>query len=241
MSNTLRLISGELKRLISYKLLARSLATAFIWMIVFLFMSKSDSRNIAPLFMFVDTCIVSIMLIGASFYFEQQGSTIKSMMVMPVSIGQILISKIVASLALGLVLVTITCAALFFIHGITFNYALLLLFVLLAVAVHASIGFFLALYSKGLTTMLVMLVAYMLIFVVPTILLAFHVIDTQYEWVVMISPSHTASKLLSSVVSGSFDIHKVLLGSFYLPVLSAVLLRFVVLPKFKSRAVQGGN
>ena len=75
MRNTLRLISGELKRLVSYKLLARSLATAFIWVIVFLFMSKSDARNIAPLFMFVDTCIVSIMLIGASFFLEQQEST----------------------------------------------------------------------------------------------------------------------------------------------------------------------
>lgn len=240
MSNTLRLISGELKRLVSYKLLARSLATAFIWVIVFLFMSKSDSKNIAPLFMFVDTCIVSIMLIGSSFFLEQQESTIKSVMVMPVSVGQILISRIIASLVLGLVSVTITCAALFFIHGITFNYALLLLFVILAVIVHASIGFFLALYSKGLTTMLVMLVAYMLIFVVPTILFAFNVIGTQYEWLVMISPSHTVSKLLSSVVSGSFDNQKILFGSFYLPVLSAVLLRFVVLPKFKSRAVRGG-
>jgi len=164
MRSAMRLTAGELKRLISYKLLARTLFTSFIWVIVYLFMTKEDAADIAPLFLFVDVCVVSMLLIGASFYLEQQESTIKSIMVLPVSLGQILSSKVVASLVLGLVSVAITCIAIFLIHGIWLNYALLLLFVLLAAAAHAAIGFSLALYGKNLGSMVLLVIAYLHIF-----------------------------------------------------------------------------
>jgi ABC-type multidrug transport system permease subunit len=239
MSNTLRLIGGELKRLASYKLLARSLFTGVIWIIVFLVISKEDAGDVAPLLMFVDASIVLMLLLGASFYLERQENTIKSIMVLPVSLWQILASKIVSSLALTLITVTITCAAVYFIHAISFNYAPLLLFVIVAVTAHAAIGFLLALFGKNLGSMLIMVIAYILVFAVPSILLALSIIDAQYEWVLMISPSHAARTLFSSVVSGEFAWGKVLFSCIYQAVLAAVLLKFVVYPHFKSRAVRG--
>jgi ABC-type transport system involved in multi-copper enzyme maturation permease subunit len=233
------LIGGEFKRLVRYKLLARSLATGIIWVIVFLVISREDAGDVAPMLMFVDSSIVLMMLLGASFYLERQENTIKSMMVLPVSLWQILLSKVVSSLMLTLITVTITCAAVYFIHGISFNYALLLVFVILAVVAHAAIGFCLALFGKSLGTMLLMVIAYILVFAVPSILLAVNIIDAQYEWLLMISPSHAARALFSSAISGQFEWGKTLFSCIYLPVLAAVLMKFVVYPAFKSRAVRG--
>jgi ABC-type multidrug transport system permease subunit len=239
MNNAFRLIGGEIKRLVSYKLLARSLATGIIWMLVFFFISTKDAGNAAPMLMFVDVSIVLMMLLGASFYLERQENTIKSIMVAPVSLWQILSSKVVSSLMLTLITVTITCAAVYFVHAVSFNYALLLLFVILAAAAHAAIGFSLALFGKNLGSMLIMVIVYVFVFTVPSILLAVKIIDARYEWIVMISPSHAARTLFSSVVSGEFEWGKTLFSCIYLPVLAAALMKFVVYPKFKSRAVRG--
>ncbi len=239
MSNTYRLIGGEFRRLVSYKLLARSFATGIIWLLVFVFISTEEAGTVAPMLIFVDVSIVLMMLLGASFYLEQQENTIKSMMVMPVSSWQILLSKAVSSLALALISVSVTCAAVYFIHAISFNYALLLLFVILAVAAHAAIGFSLALLGKNLGSMLIMVIVYNLLFTIPTILFSMNIIDTNYEWVLMISPSHAAKTLFTSVVSGELEWGRTLFSCVYLPVLSAALMKFVVHPKFKNRAVRG--
>jgi ABC-type multidrug transport system permease subunit len=239
MNNVFRLISGEIKRLISYKLLARSLATGIIWVLVFLFISTKEAVTVAPMLMFVDVSVVLMMLLGASFYLEQQENTIKSTMVMPVSLWQVLSSKVFSSLVLTLITVTTTCAAVYFIHAVSFNYALLLLFVILAAMAHAAIGFSLALFGKNLGSMLIMVIVYVLIFTVPSILLAVNIIDAQYEWIVLISPSHAARTLFSSVVSGKFEWGKILFCCIYLPILATALMKFVVYPKFKSNAVRG--
>lgn len=239
MTNILRLIGGEFKRLVNYKLLARSLVTGLVWVLVFLLISKEDARDVAPMLMFVDVSIVLMMLLGASFYLEQQENTIKSMMVLPVSVGQILLSKTVSSLVLTLVTVAITCTSVYLIHAISFNYALLLLFVILAALAHAALGFTLALSGKSFDSMLIMVIVYVVIFAVPSILLAMDIIDVQYEWMVMVSPSHAARLLFSSVVSGEYDWGKTLFSCTYLSFLAGMLMRFVVYPKFKSRAVKG--
>ncbi len=140
---------------------------------------------------------------------------------------------------LTLITVTITCAAVYFIHDISFNYTLLLLFVIFAAIAHAAIGFALALLGKNLGSMLIMVIAYILVFAVPSILLALNIIDAQYEWIMMLSPSHAARALFSSVAAGEFEWSKTLFSCIYLPVLTAVLMKFVVCPKFKNRAVRG--
>jgi ABC-type transport system involved in multi-copper enzyme maturation permease subunit len=239
MSNALRLIGGEFKRLVSYKLLARSLATGVIWILVFLFISTTEATKVAPMLMFVDVSIVLMMLLGASFYLERQENTIKSIMVMPVSLWQILSSKIVSSLMLTMITIAITCAAVYFIHDISFNYALLLIFVIFAAVAHAAIGFLLALLGKNLGSMLILAIAYALVFVIPSILLAVNIIDAKHGLAMMISPSHTARMLFSSVVSGEYKLGETLFGCIYLPVSAMALMRLVVYPMFKSRAVTG--
>ncbi|NLC67397.1 MAG: ABC transporter permease subunit [Clostridiaceae bacterium] len=239
MSSLKKLIAGELKRLVRYKILPVSLATVIIWIVLFLFISEREAREIAPLLIFVDVAAMSILLLGASHHLEKQEGTIRSMMVMPGSPGQILATKTVASMVLALESAVATSAALFFIHGVTFNYAALLLFVTIAGAAHAAIGFALSLRSRDFTSMLGLLMAYMFLFTIPSILFHFDVIYAKYEWLLMVSPSHATNHLITSAVSGNFKIGMTIAGCLYLVILAAVLFKFAVYPRFKDNAARG--
>ncbi len=239
MNKYLKLVNGELKRLITYKILPVSLVTGLIWITILFFLSAVEARVIAPLFIFVDLSMMIILLIGASHHLEKQEGTIKTMMVMPVTLGQILIAKVAGSLVLGVQSVVLTCLALYLIHGITFNYGLLLLVTIIVAVVHSAIGFFLALNSRDFTFMRGWMMAYIFPFVIPTILFMFEIIPQKYEWLLMISPSHSGSNLIKYVTSGDFGIWQLIGSCAYLIILSGVLFRLAVYPTFKSHAVRG--
>ncbi len=239
MSGLVKLVMVELKRLVRYKILPVSLATAVLWIVLFLFLSENEAREIAPLLIIVDVVAMSILLLGASHHLEKQEGTIKTMIVMPVSLGQILTAKTFASMVLALESAVVTSAALFFIHRITFNYLVLLLFVAIAGAAHAAIGFFLSLRSRDFTHMLVLLLGYMFLFTIPSFLFNLGLIDSKYEWLLMLSPSHSASRLIISAVSGDFDPAITAAGCLYLMLLTALLFKFTVYPMFKDNAARG--
>ena len=150
MNNLTRLIAGELKRMVRYKILPVSLATAIIWIALLLFLSEKEAREIAPLLIFIDVAAMSILLLGASHHLEKQEGTIKTMMVMPISPGQILVSKAIASMVLAIESTVITSAALFLFMVLLLTMLYFLLFVAIAGAAHAAIGFVLSLRSEGL-------------------------------------------------------------------------------------------
>jgi fluoroquinolone transport system permease protein len=182
---------------------------------------------------------MSVLLIGASHHLEKQEGTMRTMMVLPVSQGQILAAKTIASMTLAVESAVITSAAMFFIHGVTFNYVLLFLFVVIAGATHAAIGFILSLVSRDFTSMLGLLMGYIVIFTAPSVLFHFGVINEKYEWLLMISPSHSASNLITSAVSGEYRIAMTAAGCLYLMLLTAGLFKYAVYPGFKGNAVRG--
>jgi fluoroquinolone transport system permease protein len=238
-NSLIKLTAGEVKRLIRYKILPVSLATSVLWVILFLFVSGAEARQLTPLVIFVDVAAMSILLLGASHHLEKQDGTIKTMMVLPVSPWAVLVAKTIASLVLALESALIVSVALFVIHRITFNYAALLAVVLIAGAAHAAIGFVMSLASKDFTTMLGFLMAYMFVFTIPSVLFSLGVIDAKYKWLLMLSPSHSANHLLTSAVKGEFNLTMTVFGSVYLVLLTVGLFRFVVYPQFKSNVVRG--
>lgn len=239
MKNISKLFLGELRRLVTYKILPISLVTAVIWIVIFLFISSDEARSVAPLLIFVDVTLMSILLVGASHHLEKQEGTIKSMMMMPVSLGEILTAKVFSAMVLGIESAIITSIALYAIHGITFNYVLLFLFVIIAGGAHAVLGFLFSLISKDFTSGLGLLMVYMIFMGIPSILFSVNVIDVKYEWLLMISPSHSANTLINSVVVGDIEVVKLLIACAYLVALAVILIRFVVYPKFKDNAVRG--
>lgn len=64
-------------------------------------------------------------------------------------------------------------------------------------------------------------------------------IDAKYEWILMLSPVHSSSNLITSAISGEFEVSKVIIGCVYLVLLTAALFKFAVYPKFKNNAVRG--
>jgi len=239
MSGLTRLVAGELRRLVKYNMLPVSLVTAIIWIALFLFLSEKEARETVSLLIFIDVAAMSILLLGASYHLEKQEGTIKTMMVMPISTGQILAAKTVASMVLAIESAVVTSFALYIIHGITLNYAALLLFIAIAGAAHAAIGFVLSLISRDFTSMLGLLTGYMFLFTIPSILFHFGIINVKYEWLLMISPSHSANHLITSAVSGEIKIAMAIAGSLYLIILTAVLFKFIVYPGFKGNATRG--
>lgn len=83
--------------------------------------------------------------------------------------------------------------------------------------------------------------AYMFIFMIPSLLFAFKVFDAKYEWLIMISPSHAANHLITSAVTGEYKPGMIIVGCLYLLILAGILFRFVVCPKFKDNAVRGNK
>lgn len=239
MTSMTRLVVGELKRLVRYNILPVSLVTAIIWVVLFLFLSENEAREIAPLLIFVDVAAMSILLLGASHHLEKQEGTVRTMMVMPISLGQILAAKTIASMVLAIESTVVTSVALFFIHRVTFNYVVLLMFVAIAGVAHAAIGFVFSLRSRDFTSMLGILIGYMFLFTIPSILFSFDIIDEKYEWLLMISPSHSASHLITSAITGEFEVIMTIVGCLYLIILAAILFKFEVYPRFKDNAVRG--
>ena len=101
MRSLTRLIAGELQRLVRYKILPVSLATAVLWIALFWFLSPKEAVEIAPLLMLVDAAVMSILLLGASHHLEKQEGTIRTMMVMPISPAKSWPPKTAASMLLA--------------------------------------------------------------------------------------------------------------------------------------------
>ena len=236
MSNLMRLVAGELKRLVKYNILPVSLVTAVIWIVLFLFQSANEARNIAPLLIFVDATMMAILLLGASHHLEKQDGTIRTMMVLPVSLGQILAAKTIASLVLAVESAVVTSAPVF---GTHVQLRLASPVCCHSGAAHAAIGFVFSLNSRDFTAMLGLVMGYVFVFTLPSILYTFGAIDPKYEWLLMLSPSHSASHLITSVVRGEFKVAMVVVGCLYLAVLTATLFRFVVYPQFRDNAARG--
>ncbi len=233
------LFLGEMRRMVSYKILPVSLFTSVLWIIAFLLLSKTEAQSVAPMLLFTDVVLMSILLVGASHHLERQEGTVKSMLVMPVSVGQIVASKVLASLALSLESAVVTCVALYFIHGVTLNYGLLLLSVVVSGAAHAVLGYSLSLMSRDFSSMLGIFSLYIVLFAVPSILLLLNVIPASFDWLLLISPSHAAQKQLSAAFTGTGDLLKLLVSFGYPAVLTAILLLKYVYPGFRRHAVRG--
>jgi ABC-type multidrug transport system permease subunit len=238
MKNFLKLTFGEINRLVKYMILPISLVTSVIWIIVFFLISADEAMSLAPLAIFTDVALMSVVLIGAAHHLEKQEGSIKSLFMTPVSIEQILASKIISSMVMALESFVVISAALYFIHGITFNYLLMFVYVVIASCAHAGIGFILSLISFDFSSMLGYLMAYMFVFTIPSILFSFGMIAEKFEWLLFVSPAHSASVLIGSAITGDGELWKIIFALCFLTILSGVLLRFAIYPKFKRGSIR---
>ncbi len=239
MNAFVRLFLGEMKRMVSYRILPVSLLTSLLWVGIFALLSAEESRRFAPLLLYMDAGFMSLLLAGAFHHLERTDGTAKTMMVLPVSTGMIIASKALAAAALGLLSALVISLALYFLHGMALRYLALALFVCAITAAHAAIGLALALRSRDFTSTLGYVMLFALLSFLPAILFETGVIPASWEWLVMLSPSGAATDILNYAVSSTGDASKAAAGFLYLAAVALSLYRFPVLRLFRRHACVG--
>ncbi|MFW5780676.1 MAG: ABC transporter permease [Bacillota bacterium] len=240
--NFINLIIGELKRAIRYKVLTIGLLVSLLWLIIIFFVrdNLNEVSMLIPLFIFTDAAVMSVMLIGASIYFEKQEGSIKSVLVSPVGVWQILIAKLINSVAISLISALIVGLGAIFMTDIKINIPLLLMYVAITVVAHSAIGFALSMTSKDFNAMLVNFMLFMVIFVIPPILIILNVIPSEYEIYSLISPSQAANTLLNSAVQdNSYKWYEISISIVYLLTITVALMKFFVQKRFQKDAMRG--
>jgi len=238
----LTLISGELQRSVKYKVLTVGAGLSFLWLIIiFIVRNDTDSLNmLLPLFIFSDAVLMSVILIGASVFFEKQEGSIRSLLISPVTPTQILISKIANSVIISMISALVVSVGAVVITDVTINIPLLMLYIIITVSAHAAIGYALSLVSKDFNAMLVNYIVFAMVFVIPPLLIMLGVIPERFELLALLSPSEGGSVLINSVFSGTdTEWYKIAIAVVYQMAFAFLVMRYFVHPRFVNNAVRG--
>ena len=238
MSSLLHLVKGEIIRLFKYKIVFFGILVSLIWLLVIGFQTPEQALAIIPLMIVTDSGLMAIILIGASFYFEKQENTVKSLLVSPVSLVQVMIAKIFSAIFTAFISLVIVVGFAVIYHEIDVQILKLLLFMFSIVISHTAIGYILILKSKDFMSMLVKYAGLMLLFYTPTLLLALEIVSNDFEILAFISPSYSGEFLIKSafVQLGTF---KQVIAFVYLMGLGLGIYGGYVYTKFKKVAIEG--
>lgn len=240
--NFLRVLIGEFQRAVRYKVLVIGIAVSILWLFLIFFLRNNADELVSfiPLMIFTDAAVMSVMLVGASIYFEKQEGSVRSILVAPVNVWQILIAKLLNSVTISIISALVVSIGVIIMTPISINIPLLLIYVIITVFAHAAIGLAIAMVSKDFNAMMVNFMVFVFIFIIPPVLIMLGVIPQKYDLLVLISPSEGANILLASAISGiNFEWYKIVISIVYLLAVSAVLMKFFVHKRFQKDAMRG--
>ncbi len=238
MRNLWIVFKGEAIRLFKYKILLFGSLVSILWVIILALSSQAEAESLLPFLLVVDTGMMSIILMASSFFYEKQEGTIKTLLVAPVSIAQILLAKMVASLISSLISMILIGLTMLIAHGVFINYALAFVYIALTTLAHIAIGYLMIFKSKDFMDFMMKYIVVVLVFMVPSLLIALDLIPDSLIFLAFISPSYSGQYLIDSLFV-SMDGWNVLAALGYLCGLSGILYPLVVYPQFKSYAVKG--
>ena len=238
MNSIIQLIKGEIIRLIKYKIIFFGMLVSLIWLIIIAFQTKEQAQAIIPILIVTDSGMMAVVLCGASFYFEKQENTVKSLLVAPVSLLQILLAKIISAIVSAFVSLIIVVGFAVLYHGIEVQFLKLIVYMLAIVISHTAIGYIIILKNKDFLSMLVVFSGVMLLFYVPALLNSLEIITSDYEFLALLSPSYSGEFLVkSSFIRSEWD--KQLFAFIYLLGLGIGFYAGYVYKKFKIIAIEG--
>lgn len=238
MNNLLYLIKGEIIRLYKYKILVIGLIVSFIWVLIIGLSDAQTAKELVPLLIFMDAAMMCIILNSASFYLEKQEGTIKTLLVAPIRVTDIIIAKAVSALVMGFISAVVVVTSTLLFHNIEVKILLLLIYTIIIVASHTAIGFAITLYSKDFGEMILNYALFALIALIPTLLFSLKIIPESYVTILLISPSHAGQMLLNSTFK-SVEIYIVLISIAYLVAITVILYTTIIYKKFRKYAIEG--
>ncbi len=237
MKQLISLLKGELTRLYKYKILVISLFVSFLWLVIIALADKETAKTLSPMLIWMDGAMMSIIFIAASFYYEKQEQTIKSLLVSPVSISMVLLAKVIASLMMGLISGVLVVGYSMIVYQLEVKLLLLFVYILIVVGSHTAIGFLITLYSKDFSTMIFNYALFALIALVPSLLLSFSVIPDTYSGLLLLSPTHAGQVLINSAFVLQ-PTNEIIISIVYLMALGGLLYPLWVYKKFKKTIIE---
>ncbi|NLW23281.1 MAG: ABC transporter permease [Tissierellia bacterium] len=173
------LLNGELIRLRRYNLFAASLFVSAIWVGIIHFLNVEDVTTIVPQLIFLDVTTMATLLVGVSFIYEKDESTIRTMLVAPISKNQYLLAKLIANIIPSILSLTIMYLYSKLIKTIEINYFLLLGAVALVSFFHSLMGILLTYFTKDFTNLIMVIMLLFIILILPVILVEFNIITNE--------------------------------------------------------------
>ncbi len=232
------LLRGEMQRLVRYKILQISFVVSLLWLGILFLIGSDHVADFVPLFIFIDVSMMTVLLVGANLFFEKQENTLKTLLITPSDFVALLASKFVSSLYLGLQSTVVIALFAVLMFDVSIAVLWLIVFVLLITCVHTAIGFTFVVFVKDFNGLLAFTIFYMFLFAFPSIFFMLDLLPSSAEYWLMFSPTHAGMLMINYTFGEDVAWWLLLLGALYLVVLSAVLIRFVISPKYVETAVR---
>lgn len=231
------LLSGELQRMKKYNILTVSFLVALIWIGVLYFVEIEDITSVVPLLVFIDATSMSMLMVGATMFYEKQEGTIKTLLVSPISKSEYILAKAFANITSNIITIILIYGYARIFKEINLNFFGLLSSVILIAFFHSLVGFIFTYNTKDFTEMLMGMMKYIFIFAIPVLLEQMGLIkNKKIDKILYIIPTKSSSILLKST-AGGLESWKIWFSLIYL-VIASILLFFIVWKKFDDFAIK---
>lgn len=237
MNKSFHIFLSEVRRLIDYKIIYFGFVVTFLWVIVLAVTNEQEAISLLPQLLILDAGLMTIILIGSSFYFEKQEGTLKAILVSPVQTIHVILAKVCASLVPSLLSVSLMTLTMGIIHAYWLSFPLALLIIMMATVAHLSLGFILMFTSPDFMSLLVKYTLFAFLLYLPSILVPLNLITPDWEWIALISPSYAAQYLIQGLFVNISSMN-LWLSVLFLIALPSLLFPLYIYPQFKKETMR---
>lgn len=231
------LVKGELDRLKKYNLFTATTIVLLLWVGLTWLLRAEEIIAFVPLILLMDSTMMTILLVGATLFYEKKEHTINSILVTPVREDEYIAAKVIVCIINSLITVIALSAAVYFLKGTTFNFVLVTAAIFIITVFHTLLGIWFAYSSKNFSSLLVNIMLYVMILMAPTVLADLGVIGEGIARFFIILPPDAASIILQAGFE-TVDLWRIIFGFVYLAALSFAIYKFIIKPRFNDYAMR---
>ena len=237
MSKFLPLLRGELLRLWRYKITLFGLLVSAIWLVIIALVNEQEANALLPQLLVIDSGLMSIVLLAASYFYEKQEGTIKAVLVSPTNPSVLLMAKVVGAMIGSYVTVILLWVTMLLIHQSHFPLLGAFYWISLTTLAHISLGFVLIYWSHDFMDLLLKYTGFALLLFVPVILVSLNIIPSAMYWIANVSPTYAGQTGLLQIWQ-PFHLVDVVVATVLLLIYPGILFPFYILPQFRKEAIR---
>lgn len=240
MNSFVTLLYGELQRMRKYNIFTAAILVDLLWIGVLYLVKVEDITSLIPIIVYIDATAMSMVLVGATLFYEKQEGTIRTFLVCPISKSDYILAKTFANITSNLITLLIIYAYGKIFKEVNLNLLGLIGSVILIAFFHSLVGFLMTFNTKDFTEMLMDMMKYTFIFTIPVLLEQVGFIKNEIvDKILFIAPTKSAAILLEST-AGGVEVWRTLFALVYL-IMASIALYYMVLKKFDEFQVKEGG